>query len=170
MRRSTRIVEREPDGSWIITPDHLEKVEQFEAHQLRDRPVIVETLSAAPLEKLPTADGAPWLDREMVADNPLPLREAGFGREVRVAPIARLQWLGAEQLAEEKDGRTVYQRWMLATLQKRELMRIASQLSDQIGKPFVEAKHGETIHGNLVRTIEMASGRHALVEIGRAHV
>src|SRR3546814_13356221 len=56
---------------------------------------------------------------------------------------------------------------MLATLQKRELMRIASQLSDQIGKPFVEAKHGETIHGNLVRTIEMASGRHALVERSR---
>src|SRR3546814_8997296 len=64
MRRSTRIVEREPDGSWIITPDHLEKVEQFEAHQLRDRPVIVETLSAAPLEKLPTADGATWLSSE----------------------------------------------------------------------------------------------------------
>src|SRR3546814_6026848 len=145
MRRSTRIVEREPDGSLIITPDHPEKVEQFAAHQLRDRPVIVETLSAAPLEKLPTADGATWLDRELVADNPLPLRDAGFGREVRAAQIARRQWLGAEQLAEEKDGRTVYKRGMLATLQKRELMRIASQLSDQIGKPFVEAKHGETI-------------------------
>src|SRR3546814_353037 len=105
MRRSTRIVEREPDGSWIITPDHLEKVEQFEAHQLRDRPVIVETLSAAPLEKLPTADGATWLDRELVADNPLPLRDAGFGREVRAAQIARRQWLGAAQLAEEKEDR-----------------------------------------------------------------
>src|SRR3546814_8212079 len=104
MRRSTRIVEREPDGSWIITPDHLEKVEQFEAHQLRDRPVIVETLSAAPLEKLPTADGATWPDRELVADNPLPLRDAGLGREVRADQIPRRQWLGTEQLAEEKDG------------------------------------------------------------------
>src|SRR3546814_3642788 len=56
---------------------------------------------------------------------------------------------------------------MPATLQKRELMRIASQLSDQIGKPFVEAKHGETIHGNLVRTIEMASGRSEERRVGK---
>src|SRR3546814_2701213 len=83
--------------------------------------------------------------RRVLFRSPLPLRDAGFGREVRAAQIARRQWLGAEQLAEEKDGRTVYKRGMLATLQKRELMRIASQLSDQIGKPFVEAKHGETI-------------------------
>src|SRR3546814_1871452 len=60
MRRSTRIVEREPDGSWIITPDHPEKVAQFEAPQLPERPVIVETLSAPPLEQRPTADGATW--------------------------------------------------------------------------------------------------------------
>src|SRR3546814_14123566 len=59
MRRSTRIVEREPDGSWLITPDPLEKVEQFEAHPLRDRPVIVVTRSEAPLEKPPNAEGAP---------------------------------------------------------------------------------------------------------------
>src|SRR3546814_16485474 len=130
MRRSTRIVEREPDGSWIITPDHLEKVEQFEAHQLRDRPVIVETLSAAPLEKLPTADGATWLDRELVADNPLPLRDAGFGREVRAAQIARRQWLGAEQPAEATDGRTDAQRGMLATPKNRKLMRSEEHTSE----------------------------------------
>src|SRR3546814_14743214 len=102
MRRSTRIVEREPDGSWIITPDHLEKVEQFEAHQLRDRPVIVETLSAAPLEKRRTADGATWPDRELVADTTLPLRAAGFGREVRAAQIARVPCRGAAR--QEKGG------------------------------------------------------------------
>jgi hypothetical protein len=33
MRRVTRNVERDPDGSWIITPNHLDKVEQFEARQ-----------------------------------------------------------------------------------------------------------------------------------------
>src|SRR3546814_8669755 len=70
MRRVARSVEREPNGSWIITPDHLDKVEQFEARQLRDRPVTVETLSAVPLDKLPGAEAATWLDRELVADNP----------------------------------------------------------------------------------------------------
>ena len=167
MRRVTRRVEREPDGSWIITPDHLAKVEKFEARQLRDRPVTVETLSAVPLDKLPGAEAATWLDRELVADAPAPVRDAGFGREVRAAQAARRQWLVAEQLAEERDGRTVYRRNMLAALQRRELLRVASQLSDEVGKPFVEAKPQEPIQGRLVRAVDMTSGRHALVEQSR---
>ena len=167
MRRVARNVERDPDGSWIITPDHLDKVEQFEARQLRDRPVTIETLSAVPLDKLTAIEAATWLDRELVADNPLPLRDAGFGGEVRAAQAVRRQWLVAEQLAEERDGRTVFKGGMLATLQRRELLRIASQLLDQIGKPFAEAKLGESIQGNLVCPIEMTSGRYALVERSR---
>lgn len=167
MRRVVRNVDQEPDGSWIITPDHLDKVEQFEARQLRDRPVTVETLSAVPLDKLTTAEAATWLDRELSADDPTPMRDAGFGGEVRAAQGVRRQWLVAEQLAEDRDGRIVYKRGMLATLRRRELLRIASQLSDKIGKPFAEAKHGETIHGSLARPIEMTSGRHALVERSR---
>src|SRR3546814_7678836 len=56
MRKIGRGVEREPDGNWIITPDHLDKVEKFEARRLRDRPVTVETLSAVPLDKLPAVE------------------------------------------------------------------------------------------------------------------
>src|SRR3546814_534094 len=127
MRKIGRGFEREPDGNWIITPDHLDKVEKFAARQLRDRPVTVETLSAVPLDKLPAVEAATWLDRELVADAPMPVRDAGFGREVRTAQAARRQWLVAEQLAEDQDGRTVYRRNMLASLQRRELLRVASQ-------------------------------------------
>lgn len=167
MRRVMRNVEREPDGSWIITPDHLDKVEQFEARQLRDRPVTVETLSAVPLDKLPGADAATWLDRELVADAPMPVRDAGFGREVRTAQAARRQWLIAEQLAEKQDGRTIYRPTMLAALQRRELLRVASRLSEEVGKSFAEAMPQERIRGRLVRVVEMTSGRHALIERSR---
>ncbi len=170
MRRVTRNVEREPDGSWIITPDHLDKVEQFEARQLRDRPVTVETLSAVPLDKLPGAEAATWLDRELVADSPAPLRDAGFGREVRAAQTLRRQWLVVEQLAEEQDGRTVYRRNMLASLQRRELLRVADQLAGEVGKPFAETRPQEPIQGRLVRAVDMTSGRQALVERSRDFV
>lgn len=170
MRRVTRNVEREPDGGWVIAPDHLDKVEQFEARQLRDRPVTVETLSAVPLDKLPGAEAATWLDRELVSDSPAPLRDSGFGGEVRAAQAMRRQWLVAEQLAEEQDGRTVYRRNMLASLQRRELLRVAAQLSDEVGKPFAEAKPQEPIQGRLVRAVEMTSGRQALVERSRDFV
>ena len=167
MRRVAGNVEREPGGTWIITPEHLAKVEAFEARQLRDQPVSVEILSAVPLDKLPGTEAATWLDRELVADNPVPLRDAGFGQEVRVAQAMRRQWLVAEQLAGEQGGQTVYRRDLLAALQRRELFRVARQLSGEIGKHFVEAKPGEPIEGRLVRTVEMVSGRHALVERSR---
>ena len=170
MRRVARSVEREPDGSWIITPDHLDKTEAFEARELRDRPVTVKTLSALPLDKLPGAEAATWLDRELVADAPAPLRDAGFGREVRTAQAMRRQWLVAEGLAEEQDGRTVYRRNMLTSLQRREFLRVASRLSEEVGKPFVEAMPRERIQGRLDRAVEMTSGRHALVERSRDFV
>ncbi len=167
MRKIMRSVEREPDGTWTISPDHLVKVEAFETRQIRSRPVDVELLSAEPIEKLPTIDAGTWIDRELVADAPTPLRDAGFGREVRSAQALRRQWLIAEQLADELDGQITYRRGMLAALPRRELLRVAGQLADELGKPFKEAKSGERIEGRLVRSVEMASGRHALVERSR---
>jgi type IV secretory pathway VirD2 relaxase len=167
MRKRMGTVEREQDGTWIITPDHLDKVEKFEALQLRDRPVSVDTLSVQPLDKLMDADAATWLDKELVAESPEPLRDAGFGHDAREAQARRRQWLIAEQLAEEQDGRTVYRLGMLATLQRRELMRVAGQLSDELGKPFAEVGQHQQVVGQLVRAVEMNSGRHALIERSR---
>jgi type IV secretory pathway VirD2 relaxase len=167
MRKIMRSVEREPDGSWRISPDYLAKVEAFEKRQLRSRPVDVEILSAEPIEKLSTIDAATWIDRELVCDAPTNLRDAGFGREVKAAQALRRQWLIAEQLAVEQGGQVTYRRGMLAALQRRELLRVAGQLAEELGKPFIEAKLGERIEGRLVRSIDMASGRHALVERSR---
>jgi len=95
------------------------------------------------------------------------VRDAGFGREVRSAQAMRRQWLITEQLADEQDGQTVYRRGMLAALQRRELLRVARQLSDKLGVPFAEAREGEAVQGRLVRAVEMTSGRHALIERSR---
>lgn len=167
MRKVMRGVEREPDGTWIITPDHLDKAERFEARQLRDRPVTVETLSASPLDRLATVDAATWLDRELVGDMATPVRDAGFGQEVRAAQVQRRQWLIAQDLAEERDGHTVYRANLIATLQRREMLRVAGQLSNELGMPFAEARPGDRIEGKLGRMVETTSGRYALIEKSR---
>lgn len=167
MRRAMRNIEREPDGSWIIATDHLSTVEAFEKRQLSGRPVTVEILSTEPVERLPTIDAATWIDRELVAATPTPVRDAGFGREVRAAQTRRRQWLISEQLAAEEGGRTIYRCNMVAALQRRELLRVAGQLSDELGKTFREARPGEAIQGRLIRSVEMVSGRHALIERSR---
>jgi len=103
----------------------------------------------------------------LVTSSPESLRNAGFGHEAREAQARRRQWLIAEQLAEEQDGRTFYRPDMLAALQRRELLRVAGQLSDELGLPFAELKSHAQIQGRLVRAVEMTSGRHALIERSR---
>ena len=167
MRRSGAGVARDPSGIWTIAPDHLERVAAHETVMLRDRPVAVETLSALPLEKLVDADAATWLDRELIAVAPAPLRDAGFGQDVRDAQVRRRQWLIAQGFAEETDGGVSYRPDMIAALQRRELLRVAGQLSDELALHFVATEPGARIDGVYRRPIELVSGRFALVEKSR---
>src|SRR3546814_2594954 len=80
---SSDVCSSDLDGSWVIAPDHLERAAAYEMARAKDRQVIVETLSAQRLDKLVDVQAATWIDRELVADNPEPLRDAGFGREAR---------------------------------------------------------------------------------------
>src|SRR3546814_16787101 len=89
MRRLTRNVVREPDGSWIIAPDHLDRAAAHEAARTKDRPVIVDSLSPLPLEKLVDADAATWLDRELLTSSPEPLPAEGVGNDVPEAQDLR---------------------------------------------------------------------------------
>jgi type IV secretory pathway VirD2 relaxase len=167
MRRTGNLVEREADGTWIVAPDHLDRAADYERRQARDRPVVVQTLSAVPLERLPGLAGATWLDRELVSDEPVPLRDSGFGREVREGLARRRQWLIEQELARDESDRIVYRANFLNILRRRELARIGAQLSDELKLPYVAAQSGERVEGVYRRAIDLASGRFALIEKSR---
>src|SRR3546814_12843 len=80
MRRRDIGVDRQPDGTWTIAPYHLDRAVAYERSRARASPVIVAMLSAVALDRQVGADGATWLDRELLADTPTSLRDAGFGR------------------------------------------------------------------------------------------
>jgi hypothetical protein len=124
----------------------------------------VLTLSVIPIERQLGADGATWLDRELVADAPVPLRDSGFGREVRDALARRRQWLIEQELARAEQDQTIYRANMLGILRRRELTRVAGQLSDELGSDYADVRPGERIEGLYRRSIEMASGRFAVIE------
>ena len=167
MRRAMGGVDREPDGTWIIPPDHIERASAFEAHRAHAAPVVVDTLSAMPVERQIGVDGATWLDRELIAVRPEPLRDAGFGREAREALARRRQWLIERGFAHEEKDRTAYRVGLLATLRRRELARVVGQLSDELGLAYTEARPGERIEGVFRRPVELASERYALIEKSR---
>ena len=167
MRRIAGVVEREADGIWIIAPDYLERAAAYERRQATDMPVVIQTLSALPIERQVAADGATWLDRQLVGDRPETSRDAGFGREVRDALARRRQWLIEQNLAHEEQDRVVYRANMLALLQRREVNRAAGQLSGELGLAYAEVRSGDGVEGVYRRSLELASGRFAVIEKSR---
>ena len=167
IRRATGGVTRETDGTWTIAPDHLDRAVEYERSQAKAAPVIVAKLSHLTLDQQVGADGATWLDRELVSGNPEPTRDSGFGRDMREAMNRRRQWLIEQGLAREDQDHTVYSATMLATLRRRELARVAGQLSDELGLAYVETRSGLPVEGTLRRSIELASGKYAVVENAR---
>lgn len=167
MRRTAGIVEREPSGRWVIADDHLDRVAKYETDRLRDRPVAITTLSSRPLDRLVDVEAATWIDRDLVSGGSEPVRDAGFGHDLRDAQARRRQWLVAQGFAEEEQAGTAYPSGMIAALQRRELLRVAGQLSDELGTPFREAGEGARIEGVYRRLVDLMSGRFAVIERSR---
>ena len=167
MRRISGIVEREASGRWIIAPDHLTRVAAHETARLRDRPVAITMLSTQPLDRLVDADAATWIDRELVSGSQEPARDAGFGHDLREVQARRRQWLVAQGFAEEAGGGMTFPNSMIAALQRRELLRVAGQITEELKMPFTEAAEGARIEGVYRRPVDLVSGRFALIERSR---
>jgi hypothetical protein len=167
MRRARAGIERSPDGSWTISPDHLEKVAAYEEKLAKDRPVIVNTLSSLSLDSQRQFDGATWLDQELASDTRAPVYDSGFGKEVKAALAQRRQWLMAQGIGEKEFGLWRPTPKMLDNLRRRELLRVAGQLSNELGLGFVESRNGDRIEGVVRRHVDLAQGRFALIEKSR---
>ncbi|MFB0875855.1 MULTISPECIES: relaxase/mobilization nuclease RlxS [unclassified Sphingobium] len=167
MRRSGIGIDRAADGTWTIPADHLDRVAAYEARRHRDHPVEIETLSPRPLDQLPAMDAATWIDRELTSPSPLPIRDAGFGHDVRGAMAARQQWLVEQDLADFEGDRVRLRAGAIMVLQRREMLSSGEQIASELGKPFVETKVGDRIEGKLTRSVDLASGRFAVIERAR---
>ncbi|MEJ5979116.1 relaxase/mobilization nuclease RlxS [Novosphingobium sp. PS1R-30] len=167
IRRRLGSLEREPDGAWVIGPEHLATAAAYEAQRLRDNPVSVETLSPAPLEKLVGAEAATWLDRQLVGELQVTRADVGFGRELGDALKRRDRWLAQEGLVADQAGQRRYAPDVIAQLRRRELLRVAGQLSAELGLRFTESGPGERIEGVYRRHVDLMNGRYALIEKSR---
>lgn len=163
MRRSG-FAERFADGSWAIPEDFLDKARAYEERSRMRQPARLVLMSTFSLDQMGEREGATWLDRQLVAEQPEPLRARGFGREAEDAMERRRRWLMQQGLAKERDGRTVYQRNFLGELRRREVRAAVDRLSKEFGKPFAQPIDGERIEGVYRRPLQLASGKFAVIE------
>jgi hypothetical protein len=164
MRRTADLVERDDNGSWVIPPDHVGRSADYERRAIGRAPVSIEVVSALTIDKQVTAPGATWLDRELVSPEPVSVRDAGFGKEVNDGLARRRQWLVEQGLARQEQGQIIYRANLLNVLRRRDLARAAGQLSGALGLTYNEAKTGNPVEGIYRRSVELTSGKFAIIE------
>lgn len=78
----------------------------------------------------------------------------------------RADFLIEQGLAERKGWRIVLARELLSTLQNRELAAVGRSLQDQTGLTYRRPADGGQVSGVYRRSIQLASGRFAVLEDG----
>ncbi|MBS0471311.1 MAG: relaxase/mobilization nuclease and DUF3363 domain-containing protein [Proteobacteria bacterium] len=164
MRRLAGIVEREPDGTWRIAPDHEARSGQFEREQARKAPVAVVELSKMPVSQQVTAEAPTWLDQTLIHSGTGAHRDTGFGCEVNVALRRRLQWLVEQGLVDRAPG-AIPNSDTLQSLSRRELSNAARAVEKETGLRYTEAD--DRVDGVYRRSIELSSGKFAVIEKSR---
>ena len=117
------------------------------------------------VERQTSADGATWLDRQLVVRDPTTLASHGFGAEVRSALDRRREHLVANGLGKVVDGEFKPVSNLVGGLRKAELDRAEAQLA-KTGTGPVRANEGDAVTGLYSRRLDLVSGRFAMIEDG----
>ena len=112
------------------------------------------------------ADGATWLDRQLVGARPAGLGAGGFADDVRSALSARIDHLAANGLARRTGTRAVFARDLLETLRDRELQTTARRLEQTSGLAHQPLAEDGAVAGVYRQRLNLASGRFAMIDSG----
>ncbi|WP_254656207.1 DUF3363 domain-containing protein [Ketogulonicigenium vulgare] len=131
----------------------------------RNRQASIRVVSTFDLEKQIGADGATWLDRRLITPDASDLAPAGFGQQVREAMDQRREHhIEQGDATRARDGRIFYRRSLLATLREREVARVGAEMAESKALPIRAAADGEKISGKFTGTVQLSSGKFAIVE------
>jgi type IV secretory pathway VirD2 relaxase len=148
-----------PDKGMVVAIEN-KAGEDSERHRTRLR-----ILSHLNLEKLVDADGATWLDKELLGKSPERLAQTGFGVDVSSAIARRRQWLVTQGLGSI-DSTSIFQPQprMLEQLRRRDLRQSSLILSKELGLNSAQTIDGERIGGTFSRSVNLASGKYAVIQ------
>lgn len=148
-----------PERGMIVT---VENRQRGDGEQARNR---IRILSYLNLEKLFEAEGATWLDKELMSPRPERIAETGFGATVRDALVKRQQWLVSQSLGKQTpDGIFQAAPNLLHHLRQRDVRQASLTLSKELGLGYFEPAEGEYITGAYERPVNLASGKYAVIQ------
>ena len=123
------------------------------------------TRSDLPLEAQVTAPGATWLDRQLVAREPIPTA-GGFGAEIREAMARRAEHLIQAGYVRRQGDRLQFDGGLIDRLRRRELDAAAARITAETGLVHAPSATGEYVTGTYRQRLVLASGRFAMIDDG----
>lgn len=111
------------------------------------------------------AKGSTWLDRQLVARDPVETA-GGFGAEVRNALENRSKHLANQGFAQRQGQMFVFARDLLDTLRGRELADAAKRIASRTGLEHTPGQPGDHLAGIYRERVTLASGRYAMIDDG----
>ncbi len=161
--RRAGIVERVDAGVWRVPADLAQR---GLAHDIqRQGSVDLNILSTLPIDRQVRAIGATWLDQHLMGEGPDSTGHA-FGAEVRQAMRQRLAFLLEQGLAERQENQVTLKPNLLSTLRDRELAAVGKSIAADTHLAYREMRDGESVRGVYRRSLDLASGRFAMIDDG----
>ena len=161
--RRAGIVERIDADYWRIPKDFERRASNYDA-QRRGRTTL-RLLSSLDLDTQIDANGATWLDRELVSPNRASLVRAGFGLEAEAALQRRREALVAKGYAWRVPGGSIRAPTdLVARLERDEIERVGKSLASEKQVPFRMIGEGERVSGIFTGAKNIVSGKYAIIE------
>ncbi|MBA4780921.1 MAG: type VI secretion protein [Sphingomonadales bacterium RIFCSPHIGHO2_01_FULL_65_20] len=145
-------------------PGSIVELRSWEDAKGHDR-LSLATRSDIPLEAQIKAPGATWLDRQLVARNPVATGN-GFGREVRDALDARASHLETQGLARRQGQRVTLAQDLVGTLKNQELTAAAQAIAARTGLEQKPSGAGDYVSGIYRERVTLSTGRFAMIDEG----
>mgnify|MGYP001608571264 FL=1 len=145
-------------------PGSIVELRSWEDAKGHDR-LSLATRSDIPLEAQIKAPGATWLDRQLVARNPVATGN-GFGREVRDALDARASHLETQGLARRQGQRVTLAQDLVGTLKNQELTAAAQAIAARTGLEHKPSGAGDYVSGIYRERVTLSTGRFAMIDEG----
>ncbi len=145
-------------------PGAIVEARTYEDAQGRRR-LSLATRSDLSIEAQVTAQGATWIDRQLIAKNS-EISSAGFGIAALDAMERRIDHLVGEGLARRRGQRVIFPRDLLNTLRQRDLDAAVSRLSVETGLFHRPSSEGEHVAGTYRQRLMLVSGRFAMIDDG----
>ncbi len=137
-----------------------------EARPLANGQLVLRVRSDLDLQQQCRAEGATWLDRQLVSRDRAPLTDDGFGRQVNAALSERVEHLISSGFAGRDGQQIVFTRDMLASLRRRELDGLVARTAAETGLPHRPSEEGHSVEGVYRKRLDLASGRFAMLDDG----